>query len=166
MTIQMIFGLQFFLSLFVFALIAWWFADAWIKDLTHAQALSALIIPHAFRHLGLAFQVPGLTGGPLPEQFAAAAAYGDLLSGLLALVALAALHWQWRYARPLVWLFSVVGTADLLNALRQAEVIPFLGTTWYIPTFVVPLLLVTHFMIFRILLRRNTTSAERLVVSA
>jgi hypothetical protein len=56
---------------------------------------------------------------------------------------------------PLVWLFNIVGTADLLNALRQADAVPHLGTTWYIPTFLVPLLLVTHVMIFARLLRRG-----------
>ncbi len=48
----------------------------------------------------------------------------------------------------LVWLFNIVGTVDLFNALRQAEVISNLGTTWLIPTFVVPILLVTHGLIF------------------
>ena len=38
----------------------------------------------------------------------------------------------------------IVGTVDLANALRQAENVPYLLTTWYIPTFFVPLLLVTH----------------------
>ena len=49
---------------------------------------------------------------------------------------------------PLVWLFNSVGTVDLLNALRQAEAVPHLQTTWYIPTFWVPVLLVTHVMVF------------------
>ncbi len=48
----------------------------------------------------------------------------------------------------LVWLFNIVGTVDLFNALRQAEVISNLGTTWLIPTFLVPILLVTHGLIF------------------
>jgi hypothetical protein len=40
-----------------------------------------------------------------------------------------------------------------LNALRHAELVPDLGATWYIPTFFVPLLLVTHAMIFMRLLK-------------
>ena len=40
------------------------------------------------------------------------------------------------------------GCLSLMNALRQAEAVPHLPTTWYIPTFVVPILLVTHGMIF------------------
>ena len=43
-----------------------------------------------------------------------------------------------------------------LNALRHADAVPGLGATWYIPTFFVPLLLVTHFMIFVRLIRRES----------
>ena len=66
---------------------------------------------------------------------------------------LIALRNSWVLALPLVWVFNVVGSLDLLNALRQAEAIPYLEATWYIPTFFVPLLLVTHVMIFSRLLR-------------
>ena len=54
----------------------------------------------------------------------------------------------------MVWLFNIVGSLDLLNALRHLEVAPMFGAAWYIPTFLVPLLLVTHYMIFLRLLRR------------
>ena len=149
-----IFGLQLVLSLIVYALIAKWYVMPWLAEKPIHQALMVLIFPHAFRHLGLAFLVPGLVAQPLPSSFASAAAYGDFVSGLLALLALVALRGGWGLALPLVWLFNMVGTVDLLNALRQADAVPHLQTTWYIPTFVVPLLLVTHFMIFARLLRR------------
>ncbi len=81
-------------------------------------------------------------------------AYGDFVSGLLALLSLVALRGGWGLALSLVWLFNIVGTVDLLNAPSHADVPPDLGATWYIPTFWVPILLVTHFMIFARLLRR------------
>lgn len=74
------------------------------------------------------------------------------MSALLALLSLVALRRGSSLALPLVWVFNVVGTLDLLNALRHANAIPTLGATWYIPTFFVPLLLVTHVMIFARLL--------------
>jgi hypothetical protein len=40
------------------------------------------------------------------------------------------------------------------NALRQAEAVPDLGVAWFIPTFFVPLLLVTHYQIFVRLLQQ------------
>ncbi len=150
-----IFGLQVVLSLIVYALLARWYVTPWLAEKPTHQALMVLIFPHAFRHIGLAFLVPGLVAQPLPSSFASAAAYGDFVSGLLALLSLVALRGRWGLALPSVWLFNIVGTVDLVNALRQADAVPHLQTTWYIPTFLVPLLLVTHVMIFARLLRRG-----------
>jgi len=148
-----IFGLQLSLSLIVYSLMAKWYVAPWLAEKPIHLALIALIFPHAFRHIGLAFLVPSLVAQPLPGSFAFPAAYGDFVTGLLALLSLVALRGGWGLALPLVWLFNIVGTVDLLNALRQADAVPHLGTTWYIPTFLVPLLLVTHVMIFARLLR-------------
>ncbi len=162
MDTRTIFALQFSLSLVVFSLLAKWYVLPKLAQYSTPQALTALLIPHALRHLGLVFLVPGLVVQPLPSSFANAAAYGDLLSGLLALLAMVALRARWGLALGLVWVFNIVGTVDLFNALRQAEVVPNLGTTWYIPTFVVPILLVTHVMIFAQLFRaRNHTMIDR-----
>lgn len=149
-----IFGTQFVLSLLVFGLLAKWYLTPWLDTKPVHVALSLLIIPHATRHIGLSFLVPGLTDSP-PTTFANAAAYGDLASGLLAILCLLALRRPWRFALPLVWIFNVVGTLDLVNALRQAEAVPHLGVTWFIPTFLVPILLVTHLLVFKRLLRHS-----------
>lgn len=85
--------------------------------------------------------------------FAYTAAYGDLISGLLALPAIIIIRKGWSMAIPLIRIFNIVGTVDLLNALRHAELVPDLGATRYIPTFFTPLLLVTHAMIFMRLLK-------------
>ena len=138
----------------VFGLAASWYVAPWLADRPARLALIPLIFPHAFRHLGLNFLVPGLVSPSLPGDFASAAAYGDLASGLLAILCLFALRRSWALAIPVVWLFNVVGTLDLLNALRRADAVPDLAATWYIPTFFVPILLVTHFMIFVRLVRR------------
>ena len=58
----------------------------------------------------------------------------------------------------LVWVFNVWGAGDLLNAIYQgnihAKIDPgMLGAAFYIPTAVVPPLLVTHGLIFWLLLR-------------
>ncbi len=150
-----IFGLQFVLSLIVYALLAKWYVAPWLAEKPIHQALIPLIFLHAFRHIGLAFLVPGVVAQPLPSFFSSPAAYGDLVSGLLALLALIALRGGWGLALWLIWLFNIVGTVDLLNALRHANVVPLLGATWYIPTFLVPALLVTHVMIFARLLKRR-----------
>ncbi len=155
MDTQAIFGLQFFLSLVVWGLIAKWLMTPWLERQSSHQALFWLTLPHAFRYIGMVFLVPGVVAQTMPSSFATAAAYGDLVTGVLALLALIALRNGWAGALALVWLFNIVGTVDLLNALRQANAIPHFGAAWYIPTFLVPLLLVTHFMIFARLLRRR-----------
>ena len=99
--------------------------------------------------------MPGVVNPELPATFANAAAYGDFAAGLLALPALVALRQGWTRALAITWVFSIVGIVDLANALRQAAVIPLLEGTWYIPTFIVPLLLVTHAMVVMRLLRQS-----------
>ncbi len=153
MNTQAIFGRQFVLSLLVIGLLAKWKLNPWLESLPRRQALFWLTLPHAFRHVGMVFLVPGVVAQPLPEAFAIPAAYGDLATGLLALLALIGLRTSWGGALALVWVFNIVGTVDLLNALRHVDVAPSFGAAWYIPTFLVPLLLVTHFMIFRRLLK-------------
>ena len=147
MMIEAIFILQFTLSLIVIGLLAKWLLVPWLARQPPQMALFWLTIPHAFRHIGMVFLVPGVVL-QLPENFAPAAAYGDLAAGILALLSLIALHSSWKGALGFVWLFNIVGTVDLLNALRHLEAVPSLGAAWYIPTMLVPLLLVTHFMIF------------------
>jgi len=154
MDTQAIFGLQFVMSLVVWGLIAKWLLAPWLAKMPSHDALFWLTLPHAFRHIGMVFLVPGVVAQPLPAAFAMPAAYGDLVTGVLALLALVALRTGWVGALALVWLFNIVGTVDLLNALRHVNVAPAFGAAWYIPTFLVPLLLVTHFMIFVRLLRR------------
>ena len=64
-----------------------------------------------------------------------------------------------RLGTIIVWVFNIVGTVDLLNAFYQADrfgvgTAPGLqGAAYFIPTVLVPLLLVTHGIVFRALLR-------------
>lgn len=151
-----IFGLQFVMSLILFSLLAKWFLAPWLREKTQSQALFWLTLPHATRYVGMVFLVPGIVSPSLADSFATAAAYGDLAASVFALVVLIALRNRWPGTIALVWLLNIVGTIDLLNALRQAEAVPYLEAAWYIPTFWVPVLLVTHFMMFARLLRKPT----------
>ena len=152
MDIQAIFGLQFLLSLLAWGVTAGFLLSPRLAQLPQHEALLWLSVPHAFRHVGMVFLVPGVVDQPLPTQFAGPAAYGDLATGVLALFAIIALRSRWSVALVLVWLFNIVGTVDLANALRHVDVAPRFGAAWYIPTMLVPLLLVTHFLIFKRLL--------------
>ena len=160
MTIQAIFLLQFTSSLVVMGLLARWLLAPALVTLSLRDALFWLTLPHAFRYIGMVFLVPGVVAQPLPDYFAIPAAYGDLLAAGLALLALVALRKQMRIAIGAVWLFNLVGTIDLLNALRHLDVAQSLGSAWYIPTLLVPVLLITHFMIFVRLLKPVAESAD------
>ncbi len=155
---QIIFALQFLMSLTVYALIAQWFIKPWLSKKPKHEALILLILPNAFRHIGLVFLATGVIAHPLPNAFANPAAYGDFITALLALLSMIALRRTWVIALPLIWIFNIIGTLDLLNALFQGarlDIFNNLGATWYIPTFIVPALLVTHFMIFVRLLKQR-----------
>ena len=154
MTAQQIFGLQVLLSFVLFTLVARWYVSPRLAALPVDRALQPLLVLHATRHMGLVFLVPTVVGGTLPAAFAAAAAYGDLLAGVLALAALVALRARARVAMPLTWLFNVAGLLDLVNAFYQGLTHDVqLGAAYYIPTFIVPALVVTHVMMLGLLLR-------------
>jgi len=128
-----------------------------------AEALRPLLILHSFRFIGLAFLVPGVVSADLPSAFAYSAAYGDIIAAILALLSLVSLP---RGAGIVIaWIFNLWGSADLLNAFYQANAAGLmagqLGATYFIPTLIVPLLLITHGLAFRILLQHQSESAMR-----
>jgi len=143
-----------------------------ISKRKRGDALRPILVLHSFRYIGLAVLIPGVVSSELPATaFARGLAYGDLASATLALIALAALRTEW--SGPLVWIFNIFGTADLLNAFYQGSRISIalnpgvLGAAYFLPIFGVPLLLVTHVLVFRLLMRRETAArfpvAERAV---
>ena len=159
--------LCFFVSI-AFAFVAWGIvAQCYIwpklRRLQRAEALRPILILHSFRFIGLAFLVPGVVSADLPSAFAHADAYGDIIAATLALLSLASL--SSRAGVATAWIFNVWGSADLLNAFYQgahAALVPGqLGATYFLPTFVVPLLLITHGLAFRILLQHQSESAMR-----
>jgi hypothetical protein len=118
--------------------------------------LLPILLLHSLRHLGLMFLASGATYPGIPPQFAYPAAYGDLITAVLAMIAILAVATRARSAKLLVWLFSVVGLLDLLDAIALATIYdaaPFMGAAYWIPAFWVPALLVTHYLAFLILLR-------------
>jgi hypothetical protein len=154
-------------SFISFAVIAGWYVVPRLRTVPRATALLPLLLVHTFRTAGLTFLVPGVTGAPpLPLALAAPAAFGDLLAAVLAFVAVFALRLRWPFALVLVWVFNIEGCADLLFGYYQGLVFSFptlqVGPVWFIPTFYVPLLLVSHVLIFWLLLRSSPSSQETL----
>jgi len=156
--------LWFFVSI-AFSSVAWGIVTAryiWpeLRLRPRAEALRPLLIFHSFRFIGLAFLVPGVVSPDLPSAFARSAAYGDLVAAIFALLALISL--PSASGVVIAWIFNLWGTADLFNAFYQANhaglMAGQLGATYFIPTFIVPLLLITHGLGFRILLQHQKVS--------
>jgi hypothetical protein len=161
MHVQLLFGIS-----VAFGFVAWGVVTAlyiWpqLQARSRIEALRPLLALHGFRFIGLSFLVPGVVSADLPAAFARDAAYGDMIAAILALLALAALPSKVGIA--LVWIFNVWGTLDLLNAFYVANATGLsagqLGAAYFIPTVIVPLLLITHGLVFRILLQQDRPTA-------
>ena len=155
----------FFVSI-AFSLIAWGLVAAryiWpeLRGRSRAEALRPLLILHSFRFIGLGMLIPGVVSPDLPGGFAHPAAYGDIIAAILALLSLLLLPRAAGIA--VTWIFNVWGTADLFNAFYQAShaglLAGQLGAAYFIPTLLVPLALITHGIVFRILLQHQPEHA-------
>ena len=130
-----------------------------LKSMELVAAQRAIATLHSFRFFGLVFILPGVVGPNLPAAgFATFAAYWDLATGVLAMLALLTI-----IIRPLFWLFVVafnlVGTIDLILDYYHATQVGLpalagqLGATYAIPILYVPVLMITHIVAFYLLLR-------------
>ena len=155
----------FFVSI-AFSFIAWGIVAAryiWpeLRLRQRIEALRPLLVLHSFRFIGLAVLVPGVVSPDLPPAFAHSAAYADIIAAILALLSLLLLRSAAGVA--IVWIFNLWGTADLLNSFYQGPhaglLAGQLGAAYFIPTLVVPLLLITHGLAFRILLQHQAKPA-------
>ncbi len=155
----------FFVSI-AFSFIAWGIVSAryiWpdLRRRTRAEALQPLLILHSFRFIGLAVLIPGVVSLDLPSAFAHPEAYGDMIAAILALFSLLLLPSTAGVAAA--WIFNLWGTADLFNAFYQANhaglLAGQLGAAFFLPTLIVPLLLITHGLVFRILLQHQPEPA-------
>jgi hypothetical protein len=140
-----------------------------LKSMDLVAAQRAIATLHSFRFFGLVFILPGVVGPNLPAAgFATFAAYWDLATGVLAILALLTVG-----IRALFWLFVVafnlVGTIDLiLNYYHATQVgLPALagqlGAAYAIPIIYVPVLMITHIFAFYLLLRPQPKSVRAFV---
>src|SRR5919198_1543274 len=136
-----------------------------LKSMDLLKAQRAIATLHSFRFLGLVLVLPGVVGPNLPARFATFAAYGDLATGVLAILALLTVR-----IRPAFWLFVVafnlVGVIDLILDYYHAVQVGLpalsgqLGATYAIPIIYVPMLMITHIVAFYWLMRPQPRTAE------
>ncbi|HET7105916.1 MAG TPA: hypothetical protein VFI38_03835 [Candidatus Acidoferrum sp.] len=143
-----------------------------LKLMEPAGAQRAIATLHSFRFFGLVFILPGIVGPNLPEAgFATFAAYWDLATGVLAILALLTVR-----IRPVFWMFVVafnlVGIIDLIMDYYHATRVGLpamagqLGSAYAIPIIYVPLLMITHIVAFYLLLRPQARTVQALASDA
>jgi hypothetical protein len=157
---QALFGISVLLSFVVWGIVAQQYIWPSSRDRRRSDALRPILLLHSFRFVGLAFLIPGVVSSSLPIDFARPAAYGDLATATLALVSVATLGRRLNIVP--IWAFNVLGATDLLYAFWEGQATNLdpgqLGAAYFIPTLLVPLLLITHGLVFRLLLRRETAA--------
>jgi len=137
----------------------------WLKSMDRFEAQRVIATLHSFRFFGLVFILPGVVGPNLPANFATFAAYWDLATGVLAMLALLTVR-----IRPLFWLFVVafnlVGTADLVLDYYHAVRVGLpamagqMGAAYAIPVIYVPILMITHVVALYWLVRPQPREAR------
>ena len=142
-----------------------------LRAMESLAAHRAIATLHSFRFFGLVFIIPGVVGPSLPASFATFAAYWDLATGVLAMLALLTTR-----VRRLFWLFviafNLVGIVDLVFDYYHATRVGLpalagqLGATYAIPIIYVPLLMITHVTAFYLVLRPQTNVARTLIREA
>src|SRR5215469_6983140 len=118
------------------------------------QILVPILLLHSMRHLGMMFVTRGATYPGLPMEFAYPAAFGDLVTAIIAFCAIPLVLSGSRFGKPMVWTFNIFGTVDLLTAITTATIYnaPItMGPAYWIPALWVPMLLVTHYVTFVLL---------------
>jgi hypothetical protein len=158
-----LFGIQFTFSLAAYALIAWWYVAPRLSVLPREVALVPLVWIHAFRIVGGTILAPGAVDASVPSDFRTMIGYGDMITALVALMALIALRRGLPGAIALVWLGLTVGLLDTVNAIiqsmRYSVFTHGLGVNWVIVTMYVPALLVSSVLIYIQLRKPNRVSA-------
>src|SRR4030095_3134760 len=153
-----LFGLSILMSFIAFGIVTKLYILPRLRAMPRDHALIPLVVPHTFRFIGLSFLIPGVVSPSLSPAFAIPVAYGDLVAAILAVIATLALSARASIAVPIVGVLNVWGTIDLLHAIYQGQIgvhigPESLGAAFYIPTVVVPALLVAHGLMFWLLLR-------------
>ncbi len=133
------------------------------KDLELKKAVEPILFLHSFRFAGLSFLIPGVVNAGLHPAWAIPAAFGDFSAAILAFITLSLANGNRVLFRAFLWIFNILGFADLIIALINGPrygILPFLGAGYFIIILYVPVLLLTHLMVFRLLLKSTRPQSQ------
>ena len=161
-----ILGVQSTIGLVVYTLIFFWYVQPRLSKLPFEKAVLPLLLLHVFRFAGFTLLVVGQVAPSLPRPVMSAIAYGDLLAGISALIAALALRGRSSLAVPLIWLFTFVGFADIVNVVRIAISLDlfnqYIGTMWFVSILFFPVLIIAHVYIAYRLINKGNEDLKRL----
>ncbi len=107
-----------------------------ISKLSIHEALLPFVFLNIFRYLGLNFMAKEQFYDGFPAEFLAQVGIWDFATAVLAIITSVALKSKWKFAIPLVWIFNLVGFADLITAFPQFFGLKMydhnLGTIWLV----------------------------------
>ena len=151
--------IDFLFALVAYGLVARWYVAPALRPLPLKSALPPLLLVHLMRPISLWLLVPGVIVQPsIPPGFASGTALGDLVATTLALVAAVMVRTEKKGGVAAAWIFNIVGLADALRncAVGMLARAPLhMGAAVLIPAFGVPLLLVSHVLIFQVLIEHR-----------
>lgn len=154
-----ILGGQSTVGLVLYALIFFWYVQPSLSKLPFEKAVLPMLLLHVFRFAGFALLAVGQVDPSLPREALTAIAVGDLLAAISALIAALALRGRSSLAVPLIWLFTFVGFADIVNVVRIAISLDlfnqYIGTMWFVAILFFPTLLIAHIYIFHRLVKKG-----------
>jgi len=132
------------LNFILLTMIAAWYVAPWLARKERAAALTVLLWVQAFRHVALQIFSAQRFGFAVSDSTRDQIAAGDLIGMLLAIAAIVALRYRWRFAPVLVWLLVAETLVDLvytsLLGVQEQLFASASNLTWLIVSFYVPLL--------------------------
>jgi len=148
----------------VYALIYRWYVAPRLAGLPLLVALQPLLLVQAFRFTGLTLAVAGQVDPAVSSDLLLQAGLGDMLTALLALLALVLARKGAAATVPVAWVVAVVGLLDFVNVARivaETNLISYdIGAMWLALIWYVPLVLISLLAMLGLLLGRTADSAK------
>ncbi len=138
-------------SLFVYLMAAIWHVNPWLRRLTRADALTALLWLHVFRYVALQTYSAQHAGFPISDAGLTDIVLGDVGGAIIAFLAIAFLRFRSRLGVLLAWVLIAETAYDTVTNIQGGMKEHLLGAasgpTWFILAFYVPAIVVTMLLI-------------------
>ena len=144
----------------IYSMIAKFYIWPRLKKMELEDALVPLLFVLSFRYIGLIFFLPEILGNPLPSIWAIPVGLGDMITGVLSLIAILTLRSRNPIGIALTWTVVTIGTLDFLYAysLGISMKLQIGGPAYFIPILFNPAMFVATFMMFKLLLSNRSAT--------